>query len=100
MTTMTPDQRAYTLRCARMLAESGEDADSVDALIAKAAGYRPMNGRRERLNLTVRGRRIAPEDKDILIGRLTMIRRTAAAGPCDDARLYRILRTYVLSLND
>ena len=96
---MTPDQRAYTLRCARMLAETGEDADSVDALIAKAAGYRPLEGC-ERLNLAVRGRRIAPEDKDILIGRLTMIRRTAGAGPCDDARLSRILRTYVLSLND
>ena len=61
MTTMTRDQRAYTLRCARILAETGEDAESVDALIAKAAGYRPVHGR-ERLNLTVRGRRIAPED--------------------------------------
>lgn len=99
MTTMPPDQRAYTLRCARMLAETGEDPDAVDALIAKAVGYRPMDGR-ERLNLTVRGRRIAPEDEDILIRRLNVIRRTAGVGPCDDARLYRILRTYVLSLND
>jgi hypothetical protein len=99
MTTMTPDQRAYTLRCARMLAETGEDADSVDALIAKAVDYRPMDGR-ERLNLTVRGRRIAPEDKDILIRRLNVIRQAAGAGPWDDARLYRVLRTYVLSLND
>ena len=69
MTTMPADQRAYTLRCARMLAETGEDPDAVDALIAKVVGYRPMDGR-ERLNLTVRGRRIAPEDEDILIRRL------------------------------